>query len=578
MSTKIIFLLVFLFSNLAFSQLLFEDEATSRLVTAQTLYDGNGNGLSFADYNGDGLDDLTFPSGNGAELRFYENLGDIFREQRVISPAITYKTRSVSWVDYDNDGDKDLFVVSDEQGNRLYRQDANFLFTDVTISSGLFTDDVESFSVSWGDIDNDSCLDLFISNRTLATGITNYIFRNNCDGTFSNITNLAGLSQLPRLTFGASFFDYNNDGFQDIYVINDKNGSNILYKNNGDLTFEDVSVITSTGIVVDAMSVTIDDYNNDGYFDIYITNTPNDLATPTLGSVLLKNVNGQYFDDVSEETSTLLDGWCWGSNFLDADNDMDLDLYVSCIFTSPDERQSYGFYQNDTLETFSSPENIGFVNNDNESHGSAIGDANNDGKVDIAVINNENIAPNLWINKTENSNNFLTISLEGTASNKDGVGSIIEISINGNKQYRYVCNGEGYISQNSFKEFFGLGTNMTVDYVKVTWLSGIVDTFFNVSANQTLNIVEGSSSTLSTETFDKLNLKIHPNPANDWLLVTANEKIKSIEILNILGQSIDKKYFNSNSVTTDVSFIAAGTYFITVSSEQNIKTLKFIKE
>ncbi|ARV08139.1 hypothetical protein BTO05_00220 [Winogradskyella sp. PC-19] len=565
-------------SSISFSQLLFDDEAVIRGLTGITSYDGNGNGLSFADYNNDGLDDVTLPTGNDETLKFYKNVNGVFVEDRVLTPAIDYKTRSVSWVDYDNDGDRDLFVVSDIEGSRLFRQDPELLFVDVTVSSGLFTDAIDTYSVSWGDINNDGCLDLFYSNRTLNSLITNYLFQSNCDGTFTNITSTAGLSQDPRLTFGASFFDYNNDGFQDIYVINDKNGSNFLYENDGDSTFTDVSSQTSTGIVVDAMSVTIDDYNSDGFFDIYITNTPSDVATPTLGSVLLKNVNGQYFEDVSSSSGTLLDGWCWGSNFFDADNDMDLDLYVSCIYTLPGERQSYGFYQNDTLEVFSEPTNIGFANNDIDSHGSVIGDADNDGKVDIAVVNNGGLVPNLWMNKTVTTNNYLTISLEGTTSNKDGIGSKIEISINGVKQYRYVINGEGYLSQNSFKEFFGLGENTVVDYVKVYWLSGTIDTILNVTANQILNIVEGSNVLSNPNLEISEDFLIHPNPTSDRLSFKSRNIIETITMYNVLGQEVFKSYYDSLEVDIDISNLSSGAYFVKTSLSGVIKTSRIIKQ
>ena len=577
MKKKALLLILLIGNYISIAQILFEDEALLRGVTSQSGYDGNGNGLSFADYNMDGWDDLTLPSGLGQTLTFYKNVGGFFVEDNVLSPSINYNTRSISWSDYDNDGDKDLFIVSDSEGNRLYRQDSGFVFNDVTTSAGLFTDAIETYSVSWGDINNDGCLDLFFSNRTLNPSITNYLFKNNCDGTFSNITISAGISQSPKLTFGASFFDYNNDGLQDLYVINDKNGSNILYKNNGDSTFTDVSISTNTGIVVDAMSVTIDDYNNDGFFDIYITNTPSDIATPTLGSVLLKNINGVSFEDVSVTSGALLDGWCWGSNFFDADNDSDLDLYVSCIYTLPGERQSYGFYENTTLESFIEPNNIGFINNDLQSFGSVIGDIDNDGKADVAVINNGlTIAPNLWKNNTTTTNNYLTVSLEGTVSNKDGIGSKIEISINGNMQYRYIINGEGYISQNSLKEFFGLGTHTIVDYVKVYWLSGTVDTFVNVAANQILNIVEGS--TLSTNAFDIHSYKVYPNPVDKILTLEGESEIEMINIYNVQGASLIREYPYTNKFNINMNSLSKGVYFLKINTASGSITKRLIKE
>lgn len=558
------------------SQILFEDEASIRGITSLVSSDGNGTGISFADFDNDGWDDITIPSGNGENLKFFKNFDGFYVEQELLRPPVSYRTRSVSWVDYDNDGDRDLFVVSDTNGNRLFRKEDDGSFVNVTTTSGLFEDNIFTYSVSWGDIDNDGCLDLFLSNRTNNSLISNYLFKNNCDGTFSDVTNSAGISSDARLTFGVGFFDYNNDGFQDIYVINDKNSANRMYKNNGDSTFSDVSTETSTGIIIDAMSVSIDDYNSDGFLDIYITNTQNDIESPTLGSVLLKNVNGVEFEDVSAETGTQLDGWCWGANFLDAENDSDLDLYVSCIFVEPPGTDSYGFYENDSSSNYSQPSNIGFLNNDLESFGSASGDSNNDGKTDLLVINNGNILPNLWINKTSTTNNYLAINLEGIISNKDAVGSKIEISINGNKQYRYIMNGESYISQNSFKEIFGLGSSTIVDYVKVTWLSGIIDTLFNVNANQIISIQEGN--TLSFDDFENQKLfQYYPNPVTNKLILNAKTSIDSVTVYNLLGQIVMK--ISPNKVNAELNMInlIPGAYFVKVNIANITKTVQVLK-
>ena len=570
-------LVLLAFSNLSLSQILFEDEASLRGVSVVTNADGNGLGISFADYNNDGLDDLTVPNGNGEALKFYKNIGGFFVGEDLLRPEITYSTRSVSWVDYDNDGDKDLFVASDSNGNRLYRRESDASFIDVTTSAGLFTDNVFTYSVSWGDIDNDGCLDLFFSNRTTNTSISNYLFKNNCNGGFTNITQNAGISSDSRLTFGAAFFDYNNDGFQDIYLINDKTSANRMYKNNGNSTFTDVSQDTNTGIIVDAMSVTIDDYDADGFLDIYITNTPSNVETPTLGSILLRNVNGVSFDDVSSETGTQLDGWCWGANFLDAENDADLDLYVSCIYVLDPHPASYGFYENQSNNTYLEPNNIGFLNNNVESFGSAIGDVNNDGKVDIVAINNGNILPHVWLNKTTTTNNYLGVSLEGVVSNKDAVGSKIEISINGNKQYRYILNGEGYLSQHSFKEIFGVGTHTSIDYVKVYWLSGTVDTLLNVSANQTINIVEGSTLNIPDYENDKA-VTYYPNPTNNSVTLNASKKIKSISAYNLLGQRVNEVKSDALSVEVDVSNWDMGIYFMDIWFDDTKQRIKIIKQ
>lgn len=561
------FSFLFLFSlSFSTSQILFEDEAGIRGISTHTGTVGNGNGLSFIDYNCDGLDDITLPSGNGIPLRFYKNIDGFFVEEILIEPQIIYQTRSVSWVDYDNDGDKDLFIASDTDGNRLYQQNSDGTFDNVTVSSGLFEDNIFTYGISWGDVNNDGCLDLYLSNRVVDDPISNYFFMNNCDGTFSNATEMANLVNVPALSFIATFFDYNNDGWQDLYVSNDKQNPNFMYKNNGNGTFTDVSALTKTNLIVDAMSVTIDDYNNDGFFDIYITNTPNNQGTPTLGSVLLKNNNGIEFEDVSHETGTLLDSWTWGANFLDADNDEDLDLYVSGSFIQADGYPSFAFYQNNGDESFNLTNNSVFQNNDFRSYGSAVGDANNDGLPDIAVINNFDQTPNLWVNNSTNNNNYLAVSLQSTQSNKDGIGSVIELSVDGKIQYRYIANGESYLSQNSLSEIFGIGTATQIDYVKVKWLSGIEDVVYNISPNQKLTIVEGNN-VLDIKGSEKKDLKFWPIPFQDTIHISSSTNIDSYELYDTNGRFLDSIKVNALSFNINTSNLQSGTYILTLKSK-----------
>ena len=225
-------------------------------------------------------------------------------------------------------------------------------------------------------IDNDGDLDLFISNRddTNYTEI-NQLYRND-DGTFVDITATAGISNVPSLSFCSAFFDYDNDGDQDIYVANDKSDMNILYQNNGSGSFVDVSIVSGAGIIIDAMSTTIGDYNGDGWFDIYVTNT-------TAGNQLLKNNGNGTFTNVALESGTEFLSVAWGSVFLDADNDADLDLYVSSVIDENSILLPSAFYENQGDETYQIPSGIGFANDTRESYSNAIGDFNNDGLPDL---------------------------------------------------------------------------------------------------------------------------------------------------------------------------------------------------
>jgi hypothetical protein len=300
--------ITFLFAfNIIYTQINFVDQANNLGLNDHSGYADLGSGISFVDYDVDGWDDITIASANNIPLRFYKNYQGVFSEEILIIPPVTYQTRSVNCIDFDNDGFKDLFVTSDTNGNRLFKYYGNTL-EDITIQAGFPMDNLKTFGASWGDINNDGCLDVYISNRqedTTST-IANYLFKSNCDGTFTNVTEAIGLANNAAPTFCTGFLDINNDGWQDIYVANDKYAPNFLYKNNGDGTFTDISLTSGANIIADAMSVTVDDYNSDGFLDIFITNTPNEFSTPSLGSYLLMNNGDETFQDVSDISNTRL--------------------------------------------------------------------------------------------------------------------------------------------------------------------------------------------------------------------------------------------------------------------------------
>lgn len=555
------------------AQINFENQASLLGVTMSAGALEYGSGISFCDFNNDGWDDISLATEGGRQSEFFLNNQDgTYTRQNFTLASNNIQGRQIIWADYDNDGDKDLFIASNFNGNHLYNNDGSFGFTEVTAMAGLPTANIETWGASFGDINNDGFLDLFISNRDDSLVQPNLLYINNQDGTFSDISISAGIHTSSHLSFCSAFFDYNNDGWQDIYVANDKSfNENFLYRNNGDNTFTNVAESAGVNIAIDAMTTTIGDYNNDGWFDIYVTNTP------IGGNVFFKNNGDGTFSNVTTVTGTVLNSFSWGSVFLDADNDMDLDMYVSCSMDgSVPSLASAKFYTNNGDETFSTPL-AGFSGDTRISHSNAIGDADNDGYPEIIVSNSNNENVFLWKNETIQNNNWLKVNLEGVSSNRDGIGSTIEISTNGNKQYRYTLCGEGYISQNSNREFFGVSSNAIIDYVKVTWLSGIVDYLENVPVNQTLNILEGSNP-LSTETFKPdQDLIIYPNPVFDYVTLKSNSAIASISLFNNLGVELFKAKPNVAKYNLNVQSLPCGLYFLKVFNNENEIIKKIIK-
>ncbi len=500
-----------------------------------------GSGVSFVDFNDDGLDDLTFATGSGSNILFYQNNGNGFT---LIQAPITNLGRNeqILWVDFDNDGDRDLFVTNHETPNRLYRNDGNFQFTDVTQSAGLPLLNDPTYGAVFGDYNNDGWLDLYISNWTWPGNPTpNFLFRNNQDGTFTDVTATTQTGDGNNLTFCSAFFDYNNDGWQDIYNSQDRYYSlNTLFKNNGDGTFSDVSAQSNSDLGIDAMNVGVGDYDNDGYLDIYITNTDTLAVDP--GNKMLRNNGDGTFSEVSAQLGVEMFKVTWGGNFFDFDNDLDLDLYVSTQHVGA-AFASELFINDIENGVFIEANALGMEGDTLNSFSNAIGDFNDDGKPDIAVNNATPFGGaenkfHLWENNTITTNNWIKVDLIGVESNREGIGSWIEVYLDGNVYVRYKHCGIAYLAQNSATELIGLGGFTTIDSLKVKWLSGNENIEYNVPANQKITITENLAP-LTVE----------------WLRFQASQPNPETVLLNwATASEVDNEGFELQRCTDGVSF------------------------
>ena len=571
-----VFIIFLIFSNLSYAQLAFDDVAAQIGVDYSYGDSEYGGGVSFADFDNDGWDDITYASENGVDLYFFKNTNGAFNLVTFNGISNTSKAKQVIWVDYDNDGDKDFFVTAIEGKNAFYSNDGEMNFTDISSTIGIFQTDLFTYGASFGDIDNDGDLDLFISNRSPEDH--NYLYRND-SGIYVDITGTSGISLEGQLSFCSIFFDYDKDGLQDIYVSNDKEENiNRLYKNLGDGVFQDVSESSNAGVDVSAMSTTLGDFNNDGWFDIYITNTPFSQVSSIQGNVLLKNNGDGTFTNVATETGTSFDSVGWGSVFLDADNDGLLDIYVSSSENGNGSLISSAFYHQQDDETFTIPQDIGFNTDLRESYTNAIGDINNDGKPEI-VVGNDTDNNFLWQNNTLNENNWLKVKLEGVVSNKDGIGNTIEINVDGQSQYRYTLAGEGYLSQNSFYEFFGTGLSNLIDYVKVTWTStGATETFNNIEANQSITIKEGIGILNDNNYIVEDLLSIYPNPSNDGIfkLSVKNNESHTLKVYDLSGRLIVKIKNIKDNDEFSLNYCKKGIYIANLSSSQKNSIIKLV--
>ncbi len=499
-------ILVLFFQHLS-AQSNFQNVAFQKGINHTYTGEITGGGVSFVDFDQDGLDDITLATGLGEPLSFYKNAGNGF----IKIPSLVEHTdnaKQVLWIDFDNDGDNDLFVASHSAPNRLYENTGDLHLIDITESVGIHINDNRTYGAAFADYNRDGWLDLYFCERFDGQAGLNqfFLYQNNADGTFTEVSETTNTKDLGKVPFCASFLDYNNDKWPDIYIAHDRNRGNTMLQNLGNGTFQDVSEITQTVLDIEAMSVAVGDYNNDGWSDIYCTNIPD-------GSVLLQNqgfINEEpiLYNDVATEANVGFYGFGWGANFFDADNDSDLDLYISGNLMGSDKISS-AFYSNQGNGSF---DEFFFEGDTVLSYNNAIGDFNNDGLSDIIVVNQNPFKSQLWENKNL-AQNWLKISLQGRLSNKNGIGSKLEIFTSDAYQMRYTHCGIGFLGQNSLVENIGLSEVNQVDSLLITWPTGHVDRLYNISSNQHINITEGSTTNNQIDVDEDVELLVNEPPS-----------------------------------------------------------------
>lgn len=453
-----------------------------------------GSGVSVYDFNQDGWDDLSIPMSIDS-CQFYFNDGG----QYVAAPQFIAgfgEIKHLLWVDYDNDGDLDIALSSFEGQYKLFNNDGNFNFTDVSVEAGLMQGVERYYGMCFGDYDRDGDLDFYVTCYNPASYAQtfdrlNHLYRNNGDGTFTNVTLEAGVGDGWRLSFQAVWLDYDMDGWPDLFVINDHNYENSLYRNNGDGTFSDVS--EEAGIKFgghNPMTITVGDFDNDGDLDIYTTNTD---ALVKRAMLLVNNGNGT-FTNQSEQYGVDVHAWTWGAVWLDMDNDTDQDLFVATGHISPnvETNENYLFesFEGAFFEDITSSELEGQDNR--KSYGVGRGDFNNDGYPDIVVVNRHPFNMNMWQNEGGDQH-YVKITLQGTVSNNMAVGSWIRLYVDGQVYTQYTLCGENYIGQNSQHHIFGVNTATEVDSIEVEYVSGHFDKYYSLEVDTHYYFTEGET-------------------------------------------------------------------------------------
>lgn len=504
-----------------------------------TILEEAGPGVCVFDYDNDGRMDIYFVNGRdrygrGTQTRnaLYRNNGnwtftDVTEKAGV--PGTEYGLGCVAG-DYDNDGNVDLYV-SQYGKNVLYRNNGNQTFSDVTEKAGVAAMEFGAAfhsGATFFDYDRDGYLDLYAgsyvtfdekSRRTcligdgvptscppsVYRGSPATLYRNNGNGTFTNVTKVAKIFQPggKNLSVGASDFD--RDGWPDLFVAND-GVENYLYRNNRNGTFSDVAMTTGIALTGDgqtmaAMCISHGDYDNDGFLDLYISDFQ---AVPDR---VFRNDGKGFYDEVSDAVgiSDATRGvLSFGGGFFDCDNDGWLDIFIANGHVYPEVEQADARVRYKQINQL-------FINNASgafgevtksagdafaipyAARGAAFADFDNDGNIDIVVANN-NDPPLLLRNSGKRGNHFLNFKLVGARSNRDATGAWIRVTSGGQSQVREISAGCSYFSHNDLRVHFGLGANEIADTVEVTWEGGQRQVFNKVTADKFYVIEEGKST------------------------------------------------------------------------------------
>lgn len=492
------------------------------------IVEGTGSGAMFFDYDGDGWLDIYFVNGSwrkdvsdnqGRKLKgklansLYRNNGDGTFSDVTAKAGVGDKSFGFgcSAADFDRDGDLDLYVMN-YGPNVFYKNNGDGTFTDISKASGL-DDNNWSLSAPWFDYDNDGDLDVYVTNylqydsgkfRSFYaaagypgplsySGQSDALYRNNGDGTFTNVAKKAGVFNPNGRGMSAAIADMDNDGLLDIYVAND-GMENYYYKNTGKGTFTSEGLILGLafgegGQGVSSMGPSVGDVDRDGLMDLYI---------PDMGYGCLLINRTDYFEDRTAPSNLAV--VCgqytgWGGLLFDYDNDGYLDIFVANGNAHHEYTEEDVLMRNDGKGNFIdvASQSGDYFKEKYVGRGATYGDYDNDGDLDLLIIN-LNAAPKLLRNDGGNKNNWLTVDAKLAGGKTDAVGARITVTTGSLKQIQDLIPVTGYLSQADPRRSFGLGSAKKADIVEIRWPNGQITTKKDVKANQFLTVIQEGPS------------------------------------------------------------------------------------
>jgi uncharacterized delta-60 repeat protein len=432
---------------------------------------GPSLGSAWGDYNNDGFDDLLVVNYANTNNFLFKNNGNktFTRNSASVIDTDGSDSNTGSWGDYDNDGLLDLFVANNSGKNLLYHNKDGNSF-DQILTGGIVNDITNAWDAAWVDFNNDGLLDVFVSNNS-----NNFLYKNTGNGQFVKITS-GSIFTDTEASFSFAWGDYNNDGFIDLFVANYGNQNNSLYKNLGNGTFQKIS----TGAIVNdggqSRSASWGDYNNDGFFDLYVTNSGQK-------NFLYKNNGDETFTKITNDPIVNLSNWAFSATWTDYNSDGYLDMAV----VRSTDTDSVTLFSNNKDGSFSRIKDGSLLATGTSSWSISAADFNNDGYEDLYVAGRGYNKGYLFEN-INTSNNFLSVRLKGKTVNAAAIGTVVKVKSNDMWQTRQVSAHSGRASQGGLKLNFGLGEATNVDSLVILWPGKAKQILTDIDVNQLLSI------------------------------------------------------------------------------------------
>jgi hypothetical protein len=482
--------------------------------------------VNWIDYDADGDLDLFVTNGTqgGANNFLYRNDGGTFT--RLTGDSIGSDHRSsdgATWGDFDNDGDLDCFVANwYNQNNLPYRNNGDGSFTLIT-GSPLFTDRGYSESASWCDYDGDGLLDLVVANSA-GLPLVNFLYHNDGGGTFTRVTDGPIANDATYPSRCPAWADYDNDGDQDLLIANEDLHNEYLYRNDGGGTFVRITADPLVQAGGSTTSASWGDYDNDGNLDVILANAGSFDGPCGEAEALFRGNGDGTFTQVHDSAIAAAGGCSFGSLWGDFDNDADLDLLITNGFDAGGNANFY--FSNNGDGSFTRVTDGPLATDSGWSYGCAAADFDRDGDLDIFVAHWQPSGDHnaFYLNHAtgENANHWLTLKLAGTTSNRSAIGARVRVKahVGGRDvwQMREVAGQSGYCGQ-TLEQHFGLRDAAIIDSLWIRWPSGLVETYTGIAANQYLTITENGGYTAVQKPARPLPLHTalvssFPNPFN----------------------------------------------------------------